>query len=95
MAQKSLNEFSVPAIVNVPTGPVVNIGNQDFKLQTGLIKLVQASPLCGLPSEDAAKHLTHFLELCNTIVIQGVALEAIRLWLFPFSLLGKAKQWFF
>jgi hypothetical protein len=32
MAQKTLHEFSVPAIANVPTGPVVDIGNRDFEL---------------------------------------------------------------
>jgi hypothetical protein len=56
---------------------------------------VQASPFYGLPSEDANAHLQHFLELCDTIVIKGVAPEAIRLHLFPFSLVGKAKQWFY
>jgi hypothetical protein len=56
---------------------------------------VQASPFYGLPSEDANAHLQHFLELCDTIVIKGVAPEAIRLRLFPFSLVGKAKQWFY
>jgi hypothetical protein len=35
------------------------------------------------------------LELCSTFVIKGVSQDAIRLPLFPFSLLGKAKQWFY
>ena len=38
-------------------------------------------------------HLQHFLELCNTIVIKDATPKSIRLRLFPFSLLGKAKQW--
>jgi hypothetical protein len=33
--------------------------------------------------------------LCDTIVIKDIAPESIRLPLFPFSLLGKAKQWFY
>jgi len=48
-----------------------------------------------LPSEDANAHLQHFLELCDTIVIKDVTPEIIRLCLFPFSLVGKAKQWFY
>ena len=40
-------------------------------------------------------HLQHFLELCDTIIIKDVALESIRLRLFPFSFLEKAKQWFY
>jgi hypothetical protein len=52
--------------------------------------MVQASPFCGLPSEDTNAHLQHFLELCDIIIIIDVA-PAIRLHLFPFSLVGKAK----
>ena len=40
-------------------------------------------------------HLQHFLELCHTIVIKDIEPTSIRLGLFPFSLLGKAKQWFY
>jgi hypothetical protein len=57
MAQKSLREFSVPTVANVPTGPAVNIGDKNFELRIGLITMVQASPFCGLPSEDANAHL--------------------------------------
>ena len=56
---------------------------------------MQASPFCGKPNEDANAHLQNFLEHCKTVTIQGVTADAIRLRLFPFSLLGKAKQWFY
>jgi hypothetical protein len=95
MAQKSLREFFVPAITNVPTEPAINIGDKNYKLRIGLITMVQASPFCGLLSEDANAYLAHFLELCDTSVIKYVTPEAIRLCLFPFSLVGKAKQWFY
>ena len=39
--------------------------------------------------------MQHFLELCDTIIIKDIALASIRLRLFPFSLAGKAKQWFY
>ena len=39
--------------------------------------------------------MQNFLELCETIVIRGVAADVIKLRMFPFSLLGKAKQWFY
>jgi hypothetical protein len=57
--------------------------------------MVQANPFYGLPNEDTNADLAHFLELCDTIVIKDVAPEAIRLRLFLFSLVGKAKQWFY
>jgi hypothetical protein len=95
MAQKSLREFSVLTIANVPIGPTINLGDKKFELRTGLITMVQASPFYGLPSEDANAHLQQFLELCDTIVIKNVAPEAIKLCLFLFSLVEKAKQWFY
>jgi len=57
--------------------------------------MVQASPFYGKPNEDANAHLQNFLELCKTVTIQGITADAIRLCLFPFSLLGKEKQWFY
>jgi hypothetical protein len=95
MAQKSLHECPITVFENVPSGPAVNLGDKNFELRTGLITMVQASPFCGLPSEDASAHLQHFLELCDIIFIKDITPEAIRLRLFPFSLVGKAKQWFY
>ena len=40
-------------------------------------------------------HLQNFLELCETIIIKDVAPDSVKLRLFPFSLAGKAKQWFY
>jgi len=91
VAQRMLCEYSIPAVANVPVGPAVDVGNGNFELKTGLITMVQANPFCGLPSEDANAHLQHFLELCDTVVTEGVASEVIRIHLFPFSLQGRAK----
>jgi hypothetical protein len=57
--------------------------------------MVQANPFSGKPNEDDNVHLQHFLEVCRTFAIRGVTDDAIRLRLFPFSLLRKAKQWFY
>jgi hypothetical protein len=71
------------------------MGNVNFELKTGLIMMVQENPFFGLPNEDAYAHLQHFLELCDTIVMEGVASEVIRFCLFLFSLRGREKQWFY
>jgi hypothetical protein len=55
MADKTLREYSVPAVANVPVGPTINMGDVNFELKTGLIMVVQASPFCRLPSEDPHK----------------------------------------
>ena len=95
MAEKTLRDFFVPLAANVATGPNVDVGDVNFELKPSLINMVQASPFCGNPNEDANTHLQNFLELCKTVTIRGVTADAIRLHLFPFSLLGKAKQWFY
>ena len=93
-AEKTLCEFSIPSTDNVATGPNINVGDVNIELKSSLINMVQASPFCGKPNEDANAYLQNFLELCDTVVIQGVAANVVKFRLFPFSLLGKAKQWF-
>ena len=91
MTQKILRDYSAPSANHVPTGLEVNTGGENFEIKTGLITMVQASPLCGKTNEDASAHLQQFLELCSTFVIKGVSQDAIQLRLFPFSLLGREK----
>jgi hypothetical protein len=77
--KKTLCEYSAPSADQVPTGPEINTGNVNYKIKTGLITMVQASPLCGKPNEDASTHLQQFLELCSTFTIRGVEEDAIHL----------------
>ena len=95
MADRTLCEFSAPTTTNICTGPNVNVGDNGFELKPALINMVQASQFCGKAHEDASAHLQHFLEICSTFTIKEVTQDAILLRLFPFSLLGKAKQWFY
>ena len=92
MVEKTLQEVSIPSTASVATGPNINIGDMNFELKSSVINMVRASPFCGKPNEDTNAHLRNFLELFDIIVILGVAADAIKLCLFPFSLLGKAKQ---
>ena len=95
MAQKTLGDYSAPSASQVPTRPEVNIGGENFEIKTSLITMVQASHFCGKANEDASAHHQQLLELCSTFVIKGVSQDSIRLRLFSFSLLGRAKQWFY
>jgi Retrotransposon gag protein len=47
----------------------------------------------GLAHEDPNQHLAIFEELCNTVKINGVEPETIKLRTFPFSLVDKARNW--
>ena len=57
MAEKTLRDFSIPSAANVATGPNVDVGDVNFELKSSLINMVQASPFCGKPNEDASAHL--------------------------------------
>ena len=95
MANKTLREFFAPTTADIRTEPIVDVGDNGFELKPALINMVQARQFCGTPHEDAGVHLQHFLEICNTFTIKGVTRDTILLCLFPFSVLGKAKQWFY
>ena len=79
MAQKMLRDYSTPPATQVPTRPEVNTGGENFKIKTGLITMVQASPFCGKANVDANAHLQQFLEHCNIFVLKGVSQDAIQL----------------
>lgn len=93
-AEKTIREFFTPSSNNIQVGREVN-GGEDFELKPGVIHMAQVIPFCGLPAENANNHLHQFLEICSTFTIKGASPDVIRLCLFPFSLLGKAKQWFY
>jgi hypothetical protein len=95
MAERTIREFSAPSNTTVPTGPTTMVGDGNFELKPVLINMVQANPFSNKPNEDANAHFQHFLEVCRTFTIREVTNDAIRLLLFPFSLLGKVKQWFY
>nr|GFA22296.1 reverse transcriptase domain-containing protein [Tanacetum cinerariifolium]GFA22321.1 reverse transcriptase domain-containing protein [Tanacetum cinerariifolium] len=48
----------------------------------------------GLPDDDANKHLDKFLHVIQSIKVNGVTDDALRLYLFPHSLTHLATAWF-
>ncbi|KAI3770488.1 hypothetical protein L6452_01622 [Arctium lappa] len=57
--------------------------------------LIQSLPnFHGLSKEEPYNHLYEFIAICNTNSIRGLTRDHLRLILFPFSLKGRAKQWF-
>ena len=95
MAEKTLCEFSALSTENICTGPTLKTKNLEFELKPSLINMVQATPFSGKTLEDASAHLQKFLEISSTVIIKDVAQDIILLHLFSFSLVGRAKQWFY
>ena len=60
-----------------------------------LIKMVEVIILSGTKDEDAIAQLQNFLEIGNTIDIQDIPQDVMLQCLFPFSLEGRAKKWFY
>ena len=71
--------------------PPVEVNN--FELRPALISLVERDQFGGHPSENPNLHLRNFLTKCDTIKLNGVPIDAIRLRLFPFSLRDRARDW--
>jgi hypothetical protein len=63
-----------------------------FEIKTSTIRMVQRSPFTG--KEDLNLHLQAFIQLCQTFNMERVTQDQMKARLFPFSLLGKALQWF-
>ena len=62
--------------------PAVEANN--FKLKPALITMVQQHQFTGHPTEDPNEHLGRFLRMANTVKLDGVRAEVIKLKLFPF-----------
>jgi hypothetical protein len=92
---KLINDFLTPSSSNIRTRLETNVRDGSFELKPALINMVHQSPFCGKASKDANALLQHFLEIWSTFTIWGVTQDKVHLRLFPFSLLGKVKQWFY
>ncbi|XP_075074576.1 uncharacterized protein LOC142162155 [Nicotiana tabacum] len=59
-----------------------------------MVQLIQSTGLfVVLPHEDPQSHIQNFLEITDTYNYPNVSKDYIRLTLFPFSLIGEAKEW--
>ena len=56
--------------------------------------MVQQHQFTRHPSEDPNEHLGKFLRMTNTVKLNGVNHDVIKLQMFPFSLRDIATSWF-
>ena len=72
------------------------IGANNFELKPQLISLMQQNyKFHGLPLEDPHQFLAEFLQICDTVKINGVNPEVYRLMLFPFAIRDRARIWLY
>ena len=65
----------------------------NFELKLALITMVQQHQFTGHPIEDPNEHIGKFMRLTNTVKLNGVRSEVIKLQLFPFSLRNVVATW--
>jgi len=85
--RRTLWDFITPKVQGISSSiarPTVDVNN--FELRPALISMVQQSQFGGSPMEDPNFHLSIFLEVRDTLKLNGVSTDAIRLRLLPFSL---------
>ena len=89
----TMEDFWRPIIqeeYSVVRQPVIEANN--FELKPASITMVQQHQFTGYPSEDPNEHLGRFMRMANTVKMNGVRPEVIKLQLFPFSLRDEATS---
>ena len=71
-----------------------SIEANNFELKPALITIVQQHQFTGHPSEDTNEHLGRFMRMANTVKLNGVRPDVIKLQLFRFSLRYVEATWF-
>ena len=72
--------------------PVIEANN--FELKPTLITIVQQHQFTGHPCEDPNEHMGRFFRMENTLKLNRVRPDVIKLQLFPISLRDVAANWF-
>nr|GEV97363.1 hypothetical protein [Tanacetum cinerariifolium] len=93
---RTMEELYQPSL-NGRGGPIAPIAIQakNFGLKNDMIQQVHNScQFHGLSGDDANKHLDKFLHITQSIKVNGVTDDALRLYLFPYSLTHHATTWF-
>jgi len=81
--QQGLRHFSsiaVPATTKV------------FEMKPTFLNLISSHQFTGMDNEDPYAHLSTFYELIGTMGVKEAVTETVYMRLFPFSLVGRAKE---
>ncbi|KAH9780498.1 hypothetical protein KPL71_008102 [Citrus sinensis] len=91
---RPLRDYVVPTVNGARSSiarPAVQANN--FEIKPAIIQMIQTSvQFAGMPNDDPNAHIANFLEICDTFKQNSVSDNAIRLRLFSFSLMDKAKE---
>jgi Retrotransposon gag protein len=89
-----LKDFAASKAIGIQLGyKVPNVAANNFELKPALLNMLSQHMFNDLAHEDPNQHLAMIKELCNTVKINGVEPEAIKLRAFSFSLGDKVRNW--
>ncbi|XP_073222379.1 uncharacterized protein [Cicer arietinum] len=91
---RTLKEYSSPNATIPQSGiACLTVEANNFKLKPSFLSMVQQNQLSGTPTDDPNIYLSIFLEYCDTLKMNGMTSDAIRLRLFLWSLRDIAIAW--
>ena len=92
--QRALKDYFRPVVNDNYSGIRLQpINANNFELKQAPIYMVQQNQYGGLPHEDPNVHVATFLEITDTVKMNGVTEDVIGMCLFLFSLRDKARGW--
>ncbi|XP_057545021.1 suppressor of RPS4-RLD 1-like [Amaranthus tricolor] len=90
--ERTLRQSTQPKASNVTAGirmPTTNAGKFDIK--SHVMNMITGNQFYGLDNEEPVDHLQKFLQACSLQKITGMTDDELYLYLFRFSLAGKAQ----
>jgi len=92
--RRTLLDYLMPNTNNYQ-GSIVRppVQANNFEIKPALLQVIQHNQFGGAVLEDPHSHMENFVAICDTLKINGISDDAIRLRLFSFSLRYKAKSW--
>jgi hypothetical protein len=102
MVEEANLEFSIDQS-HFPTKIEIPIGNGNLNprffsngsISPKFVSITQKIFFSGFEGENPYDHLRSFEQLCSTHSYSDLSPDDFRVRLFPFSLAGKAKAWYF
>src|SRR4051812_49138503 len=67
---------------------------RNSEMKNNILQLLNASTFSGLDLEDPYTHLTKFYEIVGAVGVPEREEEQVFKSLFPYSLIGNAKDWY-
>ncbi|XP_021747886.1 uncharacterized protein LOC110713746 [Chenopodium quinoa] len=95
LGTKSLLEYGIPDTTTEFLSSIVRppVTAQSFELKPQFIQFISNDSFAGSSNDCPVPHIDSFLEKCDTMKLNGVTDDVIRLRLFPFSLRDRAREW--